>query len=107
MKAAPTVLVVDDNADLCTMIQDYLKSNGFEVMCAGNGTEAADLLDNQTIDLAMIDLLLPGPLSQRELAQSLFVTPNTLKTHLRANYRKLGADSARGWCCWLASPGLR
>jgi len=68
MKAAPTVLVVDDNADLCTMIQDYLKSNGFEVMCAGNGTEAAYLLDNQTIDLAMIDLLLPGPLSGDEVA---------------------------------------
>jgi LuxR family maltose regulon positive regulatory protein len=37
--------------------------------------------------------LLPGPMSQRELATSLFVTSNTLKTHLRAIYRKLGAES--------------
>jgi LuxR family maltose regulon positive regulatory protein len=37
--------------------------------------------------------LLPGPMSQRELATSLFVTANTLKTHLRAIYRKLGAES--------------
>jgi LuxR family maltose regulon positive regulatory protein len=37
--------------------------------------------------------LLPGPLSQRELADSLFVSPNTMKTHLRAIYRKLGAES--------------
>jgi LuxR family maltose regulon positive regulatory protein len=37
--------------------------------------------------------LLPGPMTQRELAGALFVTPNTLKTHLRAIYRKLGADS--------------
>jgi LuxR family maltose regulon positive regulatory protein len=37
--------------------------------------------------------LLPGPLSQREIAKALFVTPNTLKTHLRAIYRKLGAAS--------------
>jgi LuxR family transcriptional regulator, maltose regulon positive regulatory protein len=36
---------------------------------------------------------LPTPLSQRELAGSLFVSPNTLKTHLRAIYRKLGAES--------------
>jgi LuxR family maltose regulon positive regulatory protein len=42
--------------------------------------------------LAIIRLL-PGPLSQRELAQLLFVTPNTLKTHLRSIYRKLDADS--------------
>jgi LuxR family maltose regulon positive regulatory protein len=43
-------------------------------------------------ELAILRLL-PGPMSQRQLATSLFVTPNTLKTHLRAIYRKLGADS--------------
>jgi LuxR family maltose regulon positive regulatory protein len=37
--------------------------------------------------------LLPAPTSLRELAAQLFVTPNTLKTHLRAIYRKLGAES--------------
>jgi LuxR family maltose regulon positive regulatory protein len=37
--------------------------------------------------------LLPAPASLRELAAELFVTPNTLKTHLRAIYRKLGAES--------------
>jgi LuxR family maltose regulon positive regulatory protein len=37
--------------------------------------------------------LLPAPTPQRELASSLFVTPNTLRTHLRAIYRKLGAES--------------
>jgi len=43
-------------------------------------------------ELAILRLL-PGPLTQREIAGALFVTPNTLKTHLRAIYRKLGADS--------------
>ena len=37
--------------------------------------------------------MLPAPGSLRELAAELFVTPNTLKTHLRAIYRKLGAGS--------------
>ena len=37
--------------------------------------------------------LLPAPTPQRELASALFVTPSTLKTHLRAIYRKLGAES--------------
>jgi LuxR family maltose regulon positive regulatory protein len=37
--------------------------------------------------------LLPAPTPQRELASALFVTPNTLKTHLKAIYRKLGAES--------------
>jgi LuxR family maltose regulon positive regulatory protein len=37
--------------------------------------------------------LLPAPTPQRELASALFVSPNTLRTHLRAIYRKLGAES--------------
>jgi ATP/maltotriose-dependent transcriptional regulator MalT len=43
-------------------------------------------------ELAILRLL-PAPASLRELAATLFVTPNTLKTHLRAIYRKLGAES--------------
>ena len=43
-------------------------------------------------ELAILRLL-PAPNSLRELASTLFVTPNTLKTHLRAIYRKLGAES--------------
>jgi LuxR family transcriptional regulator, maltose regulon positive regulatory protein len=37
--------------------------------------------------------MLPAPASLRELAADLFVTLNTLKTHLRAIYRKFGAES--------------
>jgi LuxR family transcriptional regulator, maltose regulon positive regulatory protein len=37
--------------------------------------------------------ILPTSASLRELAADLFVTLNTLKTHLRAIYRKLGAES--------------
>jgi LuxR family maltose regulon positive regulatory protein len=43
-------------------------------------------------ELAVLALL-PAPLSQRELARDLFVSQNTMKTHLRAIYRKLGVDS--------------
>jgi LuxR family transcriptional regulator, maltose regulon positive regulatory protein len=37
--------------------------------------------------------MLPAPGSLRELAADLYVAPTTLKTHLRAIYRKLGAES--------------
>ena len=43
-------------------------------------------------ELAILRLL-PAPTPQRELASVLFVSPNTLRTHLRAIYRKLGAES--------------
>ncbi|MGY1699423.1 LuxR C-terminal-related transcriptional regulator [Geodermatophilus sp. SYSU D00766] len=43
-------------------------------------------------ELAVLTLL-PTTMSQREMAGSLFVSPNTVKTHLRSVYRKLGAES--------------
>jgi LuxR family maltose regulon positive regulatory protein len=38
---------------------------------------------------------LPSQLSQREIASELFVSVNTVKTHCRAIYRKLGVDGRR------------
>lgn len=53
-----------------------------------------DSLIEQLTDRELAILrLLPAPTTLRELASALFVTPNTLKTHLRAIYRKLGAES--------------
>ena len=39
--------------------------------------------------------LLATVLTTREIASELFVSQNTLKTHLKSIYRKLGADSRR------------
>jgi DNA-binding CsgD family transcriptional regulator len=38
---------------------------------------------------------LPTPLDQRELCSTLFISRNTLKTHLRSTYRKLGVQTRR------------
>jgi LuxR family maltose regulon positive regulatory protein len=40
--------------------------------------------------------LLPSRLTLREIAAELFVSPNTLKFHLRVIYRKLGVNSRAG-----------
>ena len=38
---------------------------------------------------------LPSQLSQREIASELFVSLNTVKTHCKAIYRKLGVDGRK------------
>ena len=60
---------------------------------AGQAADGAGEVEKLTERERVILALLPGPQSQRELANALFVTPNTLKTHLRAIYRKLGVVS--------------
>ena len=42
---------------------------------------------------AVVLRLLDTGLSQREIAAQLYVSPNTVKTHIRATYRKLGAGT--------------
>ena len=75
-------------------------------LAAGQHAEAArGRQDGMIVPLTDRELtilrLLPAPTPQRELASALFVSPNTLKTHLRAIYRKLGAES-RGEAVILA-----
>ena len=43
-------------------------------------------------EVVVLGLLATG-LSQREIAAQLYVSPNTVKTHVRATYRKLGAGT--------------
>jgi DNA-binding response OmpR family regulator len=68
MNDTPNVLVVDDRSELCEVLQGVLIALGFEVHCASNGPEAISILDTERIDLAIIDLLLPGALSGDDVA---------------------------------------
>ncbi len=54
------------------------------------GGAAADALSDS--ELAVLRLL-PGQLSNREIGAQLFISVNTVKTHLRSIYAKLGASS--------------
>jgi LuxR family maltose regulon positive regulatory protein len=56
-------------------------------------SEAADSRDEMTDrELAVLQLL-PSELSQREIGAALFLSLNTIKTHVKSIYRKLGVDA--------------
>ncbi|MBX0328381.1 response regulator transcription factor [Oscillochloris sp. ZM17-4] len=60
MSAAPTVLVVDDEARLRELVRGYLEQAGFQVTLADNGLRALELARRQPPDLVVLDLMLPG-----------------------------------------------
>ncbi len=68
MNASRTLLVVDDNEQIREFIAEYLSDDGFTVVSAGDGTEALTELGSRKIDLAVIDLLLPGAISGEDVA---------------------------------------
>ncbi len=54
------ILVVDDEADLRTLVSYNLKKEGFGVIEAANGQECLDIVEsNNEIDLIILDLMMP------------------------------------------------
>lgn len=56
---AQTVLVIDDSADLRTMVKNYLAAEGFRVVTASNGREALFVAREEKPDLILLDLMMP------------------------------------------------
>ena len=58
-RAAPTVLVVDDDAGLREFIRANLEAEGFSVREAGSAAEGLAALDEEPPDLILLDVMMP------------------------------------------------
>ena len=58
--ANPAILVVDDDADLRTLITDFLRANGLRVESAADGAEMDARIAGERPDLIVLDLMMPG-----------------------------------------------
>lgn len=54
------ILVVDDEPHIRRMLSSVLGSKGFEVLMASDGTQGLDELGGDTVDLVILDLMMPG-----------------------------------------------
>jgi len=54
------ILVVEDEPKLANLLRDYLEQAGYEPHCLGDGREVVPWVREQTPDLVLLDLLLPG-----------------------------------------------
>ncbi|MCC6913479.1 MAG: response regulator [Rhodospirillaceae bacterium] len=65
------ILVVDDNAMVRESYTELLRHRGYDVMQAGDGEEALKVIRTSSIDLAIIDVMMPvmGGLELRQVLQ--------------------------------------
>jgi LuxR family maltose regulon positive regulatory protein len=82
--------LLDASRDPGPVVTSWLVAQRRQAGADTAGADGQEALTERELDILR---LLPGASSQRQLAGLLFVTPNTLKTHLRAIYRKLGVQS--------------
>lgn len=55
-----TILIVDDDKPLCDLLTRYLTDNSYTTLIANNGTEMFQQLEDNTPELIILDLMLPG-----------------------------------------------
>jgi len=58
--APPRILVVDDEENIRTLVETYLKNDGYDVVTAATGEDAVEKVASAAPDLVILDVRLPG-----------------------------------------------
>ena len=67
---AETILVVEDDEELRTYTTDSLRELGYAVLAAKDGPSALHVLEKNRVDLLFTDVVMPGGMNGRELADA-------------------------------------
>src|SRR6202046_4775223 len=54
------ILVIDDDVELCSLVQEYLQAEGFSVECVHDGERGLKKATAGAYLLAVLDVMLPG-----------------------------------------------
>ena len=60
MNTPPHLLIVDDDAEICSLLSKFLAQYGYRVSAVGSGGEMMQTLADAHIDLVVLDIMLPG-----------------------------------------------
>ena len=70
MESVRTVLVVDDEPTVRDIVSQYLTRDGFRVVTTGDGRAVMDMVEQESPDLIVLDVMLPG-MSGLELCRAI------------------------------------
>lgn len=60
MEKSKHILIVEDDESILFGLQDILESNGYQTSTASNGIDGLKLASEESIDLLLLDIMLPG-----------------------------------------------
>ena len=94
------ILIVDDEPRIRDLIREHLQHAGYDCLEAGDGTAALSTLAGESVDLVILDIMMPfmdGMTCLREMRTRKIMTPVIMLTARSEEYDKLaglesGAD---------------
>jgi CheY-like chemotaxis protein len=94
-----TILVVDDDEAIRTLLQEELSDEGYRVILAGNALDALKKVEEEALDLVILDIRMPGMDGLEALPrilglkEDLPVILNTAYTQYRESFMSWAADA--------------
>ncbi len=104
-----TILLVDDQVDLRTLVRMTLEDPAFRIIEASSGDEAIELTRQEVPDLVLLDWMMPGGRDGLEVMAQLREDPRTAEIPvIMLTSRDLDSDIAEsvsaGVCAHLTKP---
>ena len=98
-----TILVVEDTPIVREPLARLLRTEGYEVLCAGNGVEALVALKGRPVDLVLLDVMMPKMhgvalvegvrANERWKKLPMIALTGVMDSTLLARLRQLGVDT--------------
>ncbi len=54
------ILLIDDETDFLELMKNRLEKRGFSVICADSGEKGLELIEKEEVDVAVVDVKMPG-----------------------------------------------
>lgn len=84
LTTSPTVLIVDDEAEIRDLVTANLEPDGYRIRTAGSAADALDVLLNENVDVVISDQMLLGMTGQNLLSRVAQQFPHTVRIMLSA-----------------------
>lgn len=102
---AKTILIVDDELDICEILSFNLETEGYDVLTAESADEAQQIVNHKSIDLILLDVMMT-PKSGFEWARELKADTPTANIPIifctaKTRWHRLGTSHCEEHCCSL------
>jgi len=83
-----TILLVEDDGELCRMVRARLRLSGYEILEARNGMDALQTWERHRVEVSLVftDMVIPGGLSGLNLAKWMRLFKPSLKVLISSGY---------------------